>query len=92
MFAGLFTGPQWSGRSLPRVHCYCFARAVETESDVLARCEEHLGCPMPGDTTVYSVRDVAPNKQMMCVSFGLPDGVARGGSPAPAHVDKKLKV
>ncbi len=56
---------------------------LETGSDVLRRVEAALGGPLEVPARVTHVREVAPNKRMLCVSFRLPAGVAcaqpRGG-------------
>ncbi|GAQ87203.1 hypothetical protein KFL_003380080 [Klebsormidium nitens] len=73
VFNGLFDRASWR-LPLPRIHCYCFARADETDADVIRRAEEALGGAIP-KPVVWNVRDVAPNKTMLCVSFTLPDDV-----------------
>jgi len=45
---------------------------------VIRRAEAVLGCKLPGAEAVV-VRDVAPNKLMLCVEFELPDAVAWKG-------------
>ena len=60
---------------LPICHCYCFSNADDAHADVVARAEAVLGCPLP-DATSRVVRDVAPGKLMLCVSFRLPEAVA----------------
>ena len=55
-------------------------------ADVLRRVEAALGGPLEERARVTMVRDVAPNKRMLCVSFRLPAGVAFAGAPAaPGH-------
>ena len=60
---------------LPRVHVYCFERAGEPASTTIARVAGYLGAE-PEDAAVRLVRDVSPNKRMVCVSFTLPASVA----------------
>jgi len=67
--------------SLPQIHCYCFSSAEEPEADVVARCEERMemgrgALNKSAPVTVRKVRNVAPNKDMMYVSFPLPHAVA----------------
>ncbi|CAM6060653.1 unnamed protein product [Sphagnum tenellum] len=71
---GLLTRDKWKGR-LPRVHCYCFMRTKETSADVIERAEAYLKGPIQ-EPVVWTVRDVAPNKVMLCLSFELPEAVA----------------
>lgn len=53
------------------VHCYVFCRIPE--EDPLDKIEAGLGQAINrGGTQVRRVRDVAPNKEMFCVSFKLP--------------------
>jgi tRNA (guanine37-N1)-methyltransferase len=62
---------------LPSVHCYTFTKSATPTEDVLSRVEHTLRTSLPRDTvSVHRVRDVAPNKLMMRVSFQLPHNVA----------------
>ncbi|GLI67579.1 hypothetical protein VaNZ11_011812 [Volvox africanus] len=79
-FSGAFDPAYWEGRPLPLVHCYTFKRSAETEADIIAKAERYLGGPMdPGSCSVHTVRDVAPNKLMLCISFRVPREVAFKG-------------
>ncbi|KXZ45894.1 hypothetical protein GPECTOR_49g478 [Gonium pectorale] len=79
-FAGAFDPATWHERPLPMVHCYTFKRAAETEADILAKAERYLGGPLePESVSVHTVRDVAPNKLMLCLSFRVPRVVAFRG-------------
>jgi len=71
---GLLCKERWKG-NMPRVHCYCFMRSNETQADIMKKAERYLGGSI-NDPEVYIVRDVAPNKIMLCVSFDLPQAVA----------------
>uniref|UniRef100_A0A7I4B948 tRNA (guanine(37)-N1)-methyltransferase n=1 Tax=Physcomitrium patens TaxID=3218 RepID=A0A7I4B948_PHYPA len=71
---GLLCKGRWKG-TMPRVHCYCFMRSNETNADIVKKAETYLGGSI-ADPDVYVVRDVAPNKIMLCVSFNLPEEVA----------------
>ncbi len=64
--------------ALPRIHCYCFSKSLEPIEDALLLVEEKLGgVSLKKDTYIVSaVRTVAPNKQMMRVSFQLPQEIA----------------
>ena len=61
---------------LPRVHCYCFSKAEDTVLDAMSQVSSQLGVAKLENCEVYSVRNVAPKKMMMCVSFELPHDVA----------------
>ena len=66
--------PRWK---LPRVHCYYFSKSAAPCQDALEAVERHLGAKLePKLYEVKIVRDVAPNKLMMRVSFQLPRTVA----------------
>ncbi|XP_064179901.1 tRNA (guanine(37)-N1)-methyltransferase isoform X1 [Anguilla rostrata] len=73
--------------SLPLVHCYGFSKQDDPQRDVTERASASLGSPLEGRCSVHLVRNVAPNKEMMCVSFALPKEVlfsnetAEDGSP-----------
>ncbi|KAL6761801.1 tRNA-methyltransferase [Haematococcus lacustris] len=81
-FRGALDPQRWEGSLLPMVHVYTFKTAAETDADILAKVELHLGGPLDSAPEVVNVRDVAPNKLMLCVSFQLPAAVAFMGRPA----------
>ena len=64
---GVFTGTK-----LPMVHCYCFSKADDPVLDALNQVKSRLGVAEMKSVRVYNVRNVAPKKMMMCVSFALP--------------------
>ena len=91
-FRGLFTCVPEDLRpsfTLPLIHCYCFVRFAPDKKDDIAAMEEdavqlvtsHLG-KRPEHCSVQMVRDVAPNKNLMRVSFELPKQVAYCQDPA----------
>eukprot|EP00535_Pseudo-nitzschia_heimii_P006272 CAMPEP_0197194180 /NCGR_PEP_ID=MMETSP1423-20130617/28759_1 /TAXON_ID=476441 /ORGANISM="Pseudo-nitzschia heimii, Strain UNC1101" /LENGTH=613 /DNA_ID=CAMNT_0042647557 /DNA_START=56 /DNA_END=1897 /DNA_ORIENTATION=- len=66
---------------LPRIHVHCFApRDVQVAKlEIWKRVEASLGCPLDensDEVVIHPVRDVAPNKNMYCVSFKLPTAVS----------------
>ncbi|MCO5608779.1 hypothetical protein L7F22_062995 [Adiantum nelumboides] len=97
VFRGLLSKEKWKGM-MPRVHCYCFMRAHETVADVLKHAEGVLGGSIV-NPTVWEVRDVAPNKAMLCLSFDLPEKIvfmksikdAECGIPTPLGTQSKIK-
>ncbi|KAK7103350.1 tRNA (guanine(37)-N1)-methyltransferase-like [Littorina saxatilis] len=58
-------------KALPTVLCYCFSKSDNPEADVRSRAESIMGHELPADSKVRSVRNVAPNKEMMCLVFRL---------------------
>ena len=62
--------------SSPMVHVYCFTKADDPERDVLDRAALVMDLPRGLDKdkdgiSIHLVRDVAPKKLMLCVSFPL---------------------
>jgi len=96
----------WANRELPLVHCYCFAPPAEASREAaLARAAEYLGLPNGGaalheqaEARVHAVRDVAPNKHMLCVTFRVPAEIAfaEGRHPRrssePSNSNKRAKT
>ena len=70
---------------MPIVHCYCFSKAADAETDAQRQCENVLG--MQIDATVHHVRDIAPNKGMFCVTFRLPRDIAYDGTASDRKSD-----
>ncbi|XP_044128106.1 tRNA (guanine(37)-N1)-methyltransferase [Bufo gargarizans] len=62
---------------LPTVHCYGFSKDDNPEKEVKDRAEEMLGTILK-NCSIHLVRKVAPNKEMMCISFELPAEVLFG--------------
>ena len=63
--------------SLPRIHVHCFApKDMQiARNEILKRAETSLGCSLDesnDEVVIHPVRDVAPNKNMYCISFRLP--------------------
>nr|WCZ58743.1 tRNA (guanine(37)-N1)-methyltransferase [Seculamonas ecuadoriensis] len=81
-FRGLYAHRPF--QRLPRIHVYLFSRADDFVSDAVAQVEKYLGTnelSVQGGAErhslhVFDVRNVAPKKEMMCVSFVLPASVA----------------
>ncbi|KAF3701201.1 tRNA (guanine(37)-N1)-methyltransferase [Channa argus] len=62
-------------QNLPIVHCYSFSKDDNPDVDIVQRASCSLGFPLEKQCSVHFVRNVAPNKDMMCVSFTLPKEV-----------------
>ncbi|XP_070698712.1 tRNA (guanine(37)-N(1))-methyltransferase [Pempheris klunzingeri] len=74
-FRGLLQQEPCCDESLPTVHCYGFSKDSNPETDVVKRASHSLGFPLENRCSVHFVRNVAPNKDMLCVSFTLPKEV-----------------
>ena len=61
---------------LPKIHCYCFSKAHDPIKDAKNQVLLQLGVMNLENCTVHSVRNVAPRKHMVCVTFQLPQCVA----------------
>ncbi|XP_071504350.1 tRNA (guanine(37)-N(1))-methyltransferase-like [Diadema antillarum] len=61
---------------VPRVvvHCHGFSKAADPALDIRQRVESILKCPL-NSPEIHNVRDVAPNKEMMCISFTVPQEI-----------------
>lgn len=63
-----------SGLSNIIIHCYCFSKEEDPENDAIQRVKDVLRLQSVTfhDSGVKRVRNVAPNKEMLCVSVRLP--------------------
>jgi hypothetical protein len=52
---------------------------LSVPADVIARVEAALGGKLEEPPSIHTVRDVAPNKLMLCVTFRVPQAVAFAG-------------
>jgi hypothetical protein len=64
-------------------------RSMGCAADIVRKVEHYLGGPLDLPPEIHVVRDVAPNKIMLCVSFRVPQAVAfagrlEGGEARPA--------
>lgn len=80
-FRGLLPEEHLCDENLPTVHCYCFSKDDNPEADVVRKASLSLGVPLENRCSVHFVRNVAPNKDMMCVRFSLPKEVLFSCSP-----------
>uniref|UniRef100_UPI0037E93675 tRNA (guanine(37)-N1)-methyltransferase n=1 Tax=Semicossyphus pulcher TaxID=241346 RepID=UPI0037E93675 len=74
-FRGLLQEEPACEETLPIVHCYGFSKDNDPDTDVVKRASCSLGFPLEDKCSVHFVRNVAPNKDMMCVTFTLPKEV-----------------
>eukprot|EP00698_Gefionella_okellyi_P019352 TRINITY_DN5919_c0_g1_i1.p1 TRINITY_DN5919_c0_g1~~TRINITY_DN5919_c0_g1_i1.p1 ORF type:complete len:448 (-),score=86.66 TRINITY_DN5919_c0_g1_i1:1239-2495(-) len=93
VFRGVFAA--WQPPTMPMVHCYCFSNDADARGDAQRRCEGIIGAPFE-KCSVHIVRTVAPKKEMLCVSFLLPQHIACDSSLQTLHSDeqaaKRLKA
>jgi tRNA (guanine37-N1)-methyltransferase len=80
-FLDAFRGYKTNGDDdLPRIHVHCFAPKNQNDAyqHIFHRAQASLGCVLDKEAdrvSIHLVRDVAPNKNMYCVSFRLPKAV-----------------
>jgi hypothetical protein len=66
-------------RPLPTIHCYLFSREKDFITDAYNQvCRVVRYQVDRASVSVHDVRNVAPHKEMLCVSFKLPAAVAQG--------------
>ncbi|NXU72937.1 TRM5 methyltransferase, partial [Oreotrochilus melanogaster] len=75
VFRHLLAGEPCSTAALPTVHCYGFSKHKDPAKDIQERAEASLGTSLEGHCSTYLVRNVAPNKEMLCISFQIPAAV-----------------
>lgn len=84
-FRGACSDARWQNH-LPTINVYTFSRGDEDEAGVRQHVEDALGGPLHAVPRIHFVREVAPNKRMLCVSFKLPVAVAAGTAVAEPAV------
>uniref|UniRef100_A0A8C8R9D6 tRNA (guanine(37)-N1)-methyltransferase n=1 Tax=Pelusios castaneus TaxID=367368 RepID=A0A8C8R9D6_9SAUR len=72
VFRHFLDGKPCSTELLPTVHCYSFSKHDNPAKDVQERAEAFLGTSLEGRSSTHLVRNVSPNKEMMCISFQIP--------------------
>lgn len=75
VFKSLLDGPPCSTELLPIVHCYSFSKDPNPAQDVQRRAGAVLGISLEACSSVHPVRNVAPNKEMLCITFRIPAAV-----------------
>nr|XP_033807194.1 tRNA (guanine(37)-N1)-methyltransferase isoform X2 [Geotrypetes seraphini] len=87
----LLTEAPGSSAILPTVHCYSFSKTDNPAADVRHRVEAVLGASLEGHCSVHWVRNVAPYKELMCLSFQVPANVLyRNYATSQEHSDEPL--
>ncbi|KAM6202624.1 tRNA (guanine(37)-N(1))-methyltransferase [Rhynchocyon petersi] len=74
-FKSLLDGPPCHSDLLPIVHCYSFSKDANPAEDVRQQASAVLGTSLEACSSVHLVRDVAPNKEMLCITFQIPASV-----------------
>ncbi|XP_069063508.1 tRNA (guanine(37)-N1)-methyltransferase isoform X2 [Pleurodeles waltl] len=74
-FQGLLEEQPSRNVTLPTVHCYSFSKDDNPAGDIRRRAETFVGASIEECSSIHLVRNVAPNKEMMCISFRIPDVV-----------------
>ncbi|XP_077180040.1 tRNA (guanine(37)-N(1))-methyltransferase isoform X2 [Paroedura picta] len=87
VFRHLLDGEPGSA-DLPMVHCYSFSKHDDPARDVQEQAEAHLGISLEGRCSVGLVRNVAPHKEMMRISFRIP---AELYGERPSQVQRTFK-
>lgn len=78
VFKSLLDGQPCSSERLPTVHCYCFSKDANPAKDVCQQAGAVLGISLEASSSVHLVRNVAPNKEMLCITFQLPAATLYG--------------
>ncbi|XP_008564161.1 PREDICTED: tRNA (guanine(37)-N1)-methyltransferase [Galeopterus variegatus] len=74
-FKSLLDGQPCSSELLPIVHCYSFSKDANPAEDVRQQVGAVLGISLEACSSVHLVRNVAPNKEMLCITFQIPAAV-----------------
>uniref|UniRef100_A0A8C9B6X2 tRNA (guanine(37)-N1)-methyltransferase n=1 Tax=Prolemur simus TaxID=1328070 RepID=A0A8C9B6X2_PROSS len=74
-FKSLLEGQPCSSELLPIVHCYSFSKDADPAEDVRQRAGAVLGISLEACSSVHLVRNVAPNKEMLCITFQIPAAI-----------------
>ncbi|KAL7323560.1 tRNA(m(1)G37)methyltransferase [Mucor circinelloides] len=67
---------------LPMIHCHCFTKSSDAMQDISERVGQIMGGkPDISKSSVHWVRNVAPKKDMYCISFPLSSDIAFAAAP-----------
>ncbi|GFN82898.1 tRNA (guanine(37)-n1)-methyltransferase [Plakobranchus ocellatus] len=84
------TEPHLVRSLMPQVYCYAFSPKEDINTELKKCVEESLGCPVPDDYSTRLVRNVAPNKEMICISFKIwPELVLSSPNHRTVYKDRK---
>ncbi|XP_038191810.1 tRNA (guanine(37)-N1)-methyltransferase isoform X3 [Arvicola amphibius] len=78
VFKSLLDGQPCCNERLPTVHCYCFSKDANPAKDACQQAGAALGISLEASSSVHLVRNVAPNKEMLCVTFQIPTATLYG--------------
>ncbi|KAI9314288.1 hypothetical protein BX666DRAFT_2029814 [Dichotomocladium elegans] len=77
---------------LPMIHCHCFTKSPEPANDIYERVRQVIGTPIDRATSsLHLVRNVAPKKDMYCLSFPLSPEIAFAAAPDESSSGEKRK-
>lgn len=100
VFRGLYTGLEELKLPMPIVHCYCFIRDAEGKAEARRRVrkalfngeEDGTSTMSDDELDVRTVRDVAPRKVQVCVTFTIPTRVAYWSEETEERAKKRQKT
>ncbi|KAJ5069829.1 tRNA (guanine(37)-n1)-methyltransferase [Anaeramoeba ignava] len=67
--------PVYHQVQMPMIHCYCFSKEVDKEKDAIQRINQILDFQIR-NFSCRNIRSVSTKKDMLCISFRLPEEVA----------------
>lgn len=74
-FKSLLDGQPCGSERLPIIHCYSFSKNANPAKDVQQQAEAVLDTSLDACSSVHLVRNVAPNKEMLCITFRIPAAI-----------------
>ncbi|KAL4423839.1 hypothetical protein ABPG75_001140 [Micractinium tetrahymenae] len=89
---GAFSLELWEGHPLPLVHVYTFTKGEEELAGLRQRVEASLGGPLDEEPQLHIVRDVAPKKLMVAVTFRVPPSIAFASTATADEPAKRQRV